>query len=117
MFGYATNETPECMPLTLMLAHRLARRLAEARRAGELPWLLPDCKTQVTVEYAACDGLRGTIGYIRPSRIHTIVISTQHAASVSTQDLRTALLKNIAMVRTSSACPSLKCLKMIGLLL
>jgi len=68
MFGYATNETSELMPLPISLAHRLCRRLAEVRRDGTLPWVRPDGKSQVTVEYA--DG--------KPQQLHTVVVSTQH---------------------------------------
>jgi S-adenosylmethionine synthetase len=77
MIGFACNETPELMPLTISLAHRLARRLAETRKDGSLPFLRPDGKTQVTVEYE-----RG-----RPKRIEAIVVSSHHAASVSQKDL------------------------------
>ncbi|MFI6924605.1 methionine adenosyltransferase [Nonomuraea spiralis] len=79
MFGYACEETPELMPLPIMLAHRLARRLAEVRRAGTVPYLRPDGKTQVTVEYEGD----------RPVRLDTVVVSTQHAAHVALEELLT----------------------------
>ena len=75
MFGYAADETPELMPAPILLAHRITQRLAELRHGGDLPWLRPDGKAQVTVEYQ--DG--------RPVRIHTVVVSTQHHPDV-TQD-------------------------------
>ncbi|RZU36346.1 methionine adenosyltransferase [Streptomyces sp. BK022] len=77
MFGYATDETPELMPLPIRLAHRLAQRLTEVRRSGNMPYLRPDGKTQVTVEY---DGDRAV-------RLDTVVVSAQHAADVSLEDL------------------------------
>jgi len=89
MFGYATDETPEYMPLTIMLAHKLNAALAAARRSGLLPWLRPDSKTQVTVEYKK-DG-----GATIPLRVDTIVISTQHAEEISTEDLRKEILEKV----------------------
>ena len=78
MFGYACRETPELMPLSLQLAHRMAKRLAEVRKDGTLPYLGPDGKTQVTVEYE-----NGEI-----NRIDTVVVSTQHSADVSLDQVR-----------------------------
>ncbi len=78
MFGYACRETPELMPMPIEMAHRLVRRLSEVRRSRGLPYLRPDGKTQVTVEYQ--DG--------RPVRIDTVVVSTQHDSSVATEVLR-----------------------------
>jgi S-adenosylmethionine synthetase len=78
MFGFACRETPELMPLPIQTAHRLSQRLSEMRRGGTLPWLRPDGKTQVTVEYE--DG--------KPLRVDAVVVSTQHAPEVKTEDLR-----------------------------
>ncbi|GAB0192351.1 S-adenosylmethionine synthase [Grus japonensis] len=85
MFGYATDETEECMPLTIVLAHKLNARLAELRRNGELPWLRPDSKTQVTVQYIQENGA------VIPVRVHTIVISVQHDETISLENMRRTL--------------------------
>mgnify|MGYP003571903268 CR=1 FL=1 len=89
MFGYATDETESCMPLTIDLAHGLNRRLAEARRSGELAWARPDTKTQVTVEYQDDNGAPV------PKRVHTIVISTQHDESVTLEQIRSGLMEEV----------------------
>ncbi len=78
MIGFACNETPELMPLTIALSHRLTRELAVARKSGLMPFLGPDGKSQVTVEYE----------YGKPKRINTVVLSTQHTADISQGDLR-----------------------------
>ena len=77
MFGYACRETPELMPLPIMLAHRLARQLSQARRNGDIPYLRPDGKTQVTIEYAGD----------RPVRLDTLVVSAQHAPDIDLKEL------------------------------
>jgi len=82
MFGYATNETEECMPLTVVLSHQLNAKIAELRRSGVLSWARPDTKTQVTVEY------RYVKGAAVPLRCHTIVISAQHDENVTLEQLR-----------------------------
>lgn len=85
MFGYACDETPEYMPLPISLAHRLARRLTEVRKNGTLDYLRPDGKTQVTVEYEND----------RPTRVDTIVISTQHSDTVALETIREDLKKHV----------------------
>jgi len=89
MFGYATNETPELMPLTHVLCTRLAQKLSSARRDGTCPWLRPDCKTQVTVEY------RNEGGKPVPVRVHTVVISAQHSPDVTNELIREELRTKI----------------------
>jgi len=89
MFGYATDETPEYMPLTHVLSSKLIERLSIARNSGEVPWLRPDAKTQVTVEY------KDENGAMVPQRVHTIVISTQHAETVDNDTIRSVLFEKI----------------------
>merc|ERR1712085_114131 len=74
MFGYASDETEDCMPLTHSMATRLGKKLTDVRKSGDLWWLRPDGKTQVTIEY-----LQRADGSVEPQKIHTVVISTQHA--------------------------------------
>lgn len=85
MFGFACNETPELMPLPIQLAHHLTKKLSDVRRSGELNYLRPDGKSQVTIEYR--DG--------RPFRVEAVVISTQHAEDVTTEQLRKDILEKV----------------------
>lgn len=85
MFGYAVNESNELMPLPILLAHQLTRRLSELRKSKELPWVRPDGKSQVTVEYE--DG--------KPKSIETIVISTQHAPEISNDEIRKQIIDKV----------------------
>lgn len=89
MFGYATDETPELLPLTVIYAHKLNAAMAAARRDGSLPWLRPDTKTQVTIEYAR-DG-----GAVVPLRVDTVVVSAQHSEEIDTPELRKEILEKI----------------------
>ena len=85
MFGYACNETPELMPLPIALSHRILNRLTEARQKGEVDWLRPDSKSQVTIEYEGNT----------PKRLDTIVVSTQHAPHVSNEEIRKFVIEKI----------------------
>jgi S-adenosylmethionine synthetase len=85
MFGYAVDETPELMPAPILLSHRLTQRLAQLRRSDKLPWLRPDGKAQVTVEYEGD----------RPVRVDTVVVSTQHAPDTTLDEVREAVIQSV----------------------
>jgi S-adenosylmethionine synthetase len=87
MFGYACDETPVLMPMPIYLAHKLTRRLSQVRKDGTLPWLRPDGKSQVTVEYQ----------YGRPVRVDTVLISTQHAPDVSQEEIRQGVIDHVIL--------------------
>ena len=87
MFGYACNETATLLPMPIYLAHKLTRRLAEVRKNGTLPWLRPDGKSQVTVEYR----------YGKPHRVDTVLISTQHAPEITQEEIRAEVIKHVIL--------------------
>ncbi|XP_047668940.1 S-adenosylmethionine synthase isoform X2 [Tachysurus fulvidraco] len=89
MFGYATDETEECMPLTIVLAHKLNAKMAEMRRDGTIPWLRPDSKTQVTVHYNQENGA------MIPLRVHTLVISVQHDDYITLEEQKKILKEKV----------------------
>jgi len=91
MFGYATDETPECMPLTLQLAHQMNKKIADLRRDGTLWWARPDSKTQVTAEYMF------EAGACVPIRVHTVVVSCQHSEKVTLEALRKDIMEKVIM--------------------
>ena len=86
MFGYACDETPELMPLPIILAHRIMRKLTDLRKAGKMPWVRPDSKSQVSVEYDQSG---------KPVRVDTIVVSTQHAPNVSNKQIRKEIIEKV----------------------
>jgi S-adenosylmethionine synthetase len=85
MFGYACDETPELMPMSIAYSHQLLAHFAKIRHAGETPWARPDSKSQVTIEYK--DG--------KPSRVHTVVISTQHSEDISLEDIKSQVIEKV----------------------
>ena len=87
MFGYACNETPVLMPMPIYLAHKLSRRLTEVRKDGTLPWLRPDGKSQVTVEYS----------FGKPIRVDTVLVSTQHAPHITQEEIRDAVKEHVIL--------------------
>merc|ERR1719327_2308606 len=91
MFGYATDETEECMPLTVVLAHQMNKKISDLRRDGTLWWARPDTKTQVTCEYYFQNGA------CIPTRVHTVVVSTQHSEKVTLEALRKDIMEKVVL--------------------
>ena len=89
MFGYASDETPEYLPLTIQLAHALNKEMTDSRNNGSIPWLRPDTKTQVTVEY------EDDHGAVIPRRVDTVVVSAQHGPDITTEKLRKEIMEKI----------------------
>jgi S-adenosylmethionine synthetase len=87
MFGYACRETPQLMPMPIQLAHAITNRLARTRQSGKLPWLRPDGKSQVTVEYETG----------KPKRIHTVVVAAQHAPNITYRQLRKQIIEEVVL--------------------
>ncbi|MBA7622958.1 S-adenosylmethionine synthase [subsurface metagenome] len=95
MFGYACRETPALMPMPIQLAHAITIQLAKVRQNRILPWLRPDGKSQVTVEYETCP--ERSRGNSKPKRIHTVVVSTQHAPSIAYKQLRKQIIEKVIL--------------------
>lgn len=93
MFGYATDETPELFPLTTKLAHDLLEGLSQKRKSGEMDWLRPDSKSQVTIEYKTCEN-----GSVKPLRIHTVLISHQHREDQTNKEIEPLLTEQCKSV-------------------
>lgn len=89
MFGYATDETEECMPLTVILSHKLNARIADLRRSGQFGWARPDSKAQVTCEYKFVNGAAV------PVRVHTVVVSVQHSEDITLEALRKEIQEHV----------------------
>ena len=92
MFGYASDETEECMPLTVVLSHKLMSKLSELRRNGTMPWARPDSKSQVTCEYYFDKGAAV------PVRVHTVVLSVQHSPDIELEKLREEIMEKVIKV-------------------
>merc|ERR1719215_220549 len=102
MFGYASDETEDCMPLTHSMATRLGKKLTDVRKSGLLWWLRPDGKTQVTIEY-----LQRADGSVEPQKIHTVVISTQHAEPSKATRRKEVVKKTLQEIILKNGKPAL----------